>query len=370
MLVYIPSQQHDGLFDEYCDQNCIPITKHSVRRLHNFVESGISNLSHVAVLAVDLSALEDSDSEIVAALTGFRSMYPAACGIVVALEREPDAPLFRQLADAGITNLITADMAGELDQAVIRCFRTEPEPQRSPQPIMPPEVYDAERESPARQERQRPVDTAPPEPPPVFSPQRRRIVPTGRAVSIGICGTHRKIGTTHHALLLCAYLNSIGYRAAYLESNVHNSIGNIDKRYSVNRNEGAGLRQYRGVDMFAGYNIPVVMALKYDFYVHDYGTYQEVSTKEFLSSGIKIIVGGSKAWELPFYLPLFAEMDGYTDLHFILNFTPEEEREVITQLMGIYGGTTYFSGYAPDPFSTGANDDMLQALLESGVNGF
>ena len=403
MLAYIPSQEHESLFDTYCNQNGIPVTKSKVKRLQSFVESSYSNLSHVTVLAVDVSAVADADEEILSALLTFNVMYPNTKIIVVALSRQPGDTLLTRLVDVGIYNIISgASQSPEED--IARCMTvhgisaqesadvylppqpdTEPERQAvagphlpfDPQPVMPENPPEGNF-APERNAKpgirfpkiRIPKHTVPmprhlPEPEPI--PLTRYVKPTGRAVNIGVCGTHRKIGTTHMAVLMCAYLSGTGFQAAYLESNAHKSVEQLDRVHNVSSNHQLGLRQYRGVDLFTGYSIPLVMALKYDFYIYDYGSYQEVDAKEFLSNDVKIVVGGSKPWELPFYLPFFKAIDGYTDLHFIMNFTPEKERGNILRLMGQYAATTHLSGYDPDPFECSRCGEMFERILRGQI---
>lgn len=404
MLIYIPSEQNSGLFDAYCGENAIPFTRHPIRKLSEFVESSISNLTHVTTLAFDLAALDDTDDELISAVMTLQSMYAIRI-IAIALGRQPGNALLGRLFHEGIYNIITAENPEVQRREIAAClsdngmlykdavrFRLqeeekEPEPQkhffRTPKPKAKPkparEILPTppipQSKPPGQKPPLPPIREPPqviPEPAPqviervVYKTEVRRLKQT---VTIGICGTQRRVGTTHQALLLCRFLTESGYQAAYLESNDHGAVEAVNRTYLTNTNHEIGLVQFSQVNLFTGFSLPTVMALKYDFYIFDYGSFEETPLKEFLSGDVKLIVGCTKAWELISYSSIFQALNDYPDVSFLMNFVPEDEQDDIRELMGVYGAKTFFSDYAPSPFSADMNTELYNAIFGEYLTG-
>lgn len=417
MLAYLPSPKNTGLLDYYCNQNGTPIIKHETSSLLHFVEVGMSNLNHVTTLVIDLDALSDSDDEIISAIQSYRILYSGARVVVVALGRQAGDVFLDRLVREGIVNIITGtDEAGQRSE-VAACLSdtgmtlkdsgkylaaplTEEKPPKKrfslPRIRLPTRKEKVETRpvpEPVQQPQSPPPEPQPqpPQPQPVITkvedlpiqpevafftpqPEPATVIPKLPAVhklkqivTVGICGTQRRAGTTHQALMLCSFAAAQGLRAAYMESNAHNMTGYVREYYNTNTNQGVGLTQFSGIDLFSGYSLPVVLALGYDLYVFDYGIVEEVNEKDFLTNDIKVIVGGTKAWELPFYASLFQRYAAYPDLHFIMSFTPPDETEEILALMGRYSATTYFSGYSPSPWECGVNDAIYRKILHDYI---
>jgi len=65
------------------------------------------NLSHYSFVAIDLSALKDTEDEIMEAVMAFKSMYYSRL-IIFAEGMQYSNPLVSRLVEEGIYNIITA----------------------------------------------------------------------------------------------------------------------------------------------------------------------------------------------------------------------------------------------------------------------
>ncbi|MCL2776216.1 MAG: hypothetical protein FWD71_23185, partial [Oscillospiraceae bacterium] len=81
----------------------------------------------------------------------------------------------------------------------------------------------------------------------------------------------------------------------------------------------------------------------------------ETDPEIFLSKDIKIIVGGTKTWEMLPYKGIFWRIGDNWGINFIMSFAPPSEFAEIRGLMG--GFKTYFAEYAPYPFAGNVNLD-------------
>jgi hypothetical protein len=80
-----------------------------------------------------------------------------------------------------------------------------------------------------------------------------------------------------------------------------------------------------------------------------------------LTKDIKIVVGGTKAWEMAAYGDVFEAIDGCRDALFLMNHAPVDEKEGIRSLMS--GNKTYFSEYSPYPFTADANHNTYKEIF-------
>jgi hypothetical protein len=185
-------------------------------------------------------------------------------------------------------------------------------------------------------------------------------------IMVGIVGTEAHIGATHTALLTAKFLASVGFRAAYLETNPRRNLPWLARVYPVSGNEKKHLLQYKGVDMYFEFKFQDIVSAGYDFLVFDFGRCGELEPASFLTKDIQLAVGGMKPWELPAYKTIIDSLRGSRNLRFVVNFAPESERESVRNLLT--GFTTYFTDYAPDPFAAGVNLAMYKDVFADFIS--
>lgn len=180
-------------------------------------------------------------------------------------------------------------------------------------------------------------------------------------IKIGICGAISRIGTTHHSISLAKYLCDNNYKSCYIEANEHNDIKQFAD-WIDNVTFGKNYYEYNKMKMYLRTITQSELGIK-DFYIsiYDFGVLDETNSKAFLECDIKIIVTGSKPWELTSYGRLYAGNTGLKAVNTIMNFVPDSAKD---ELYKLFNETKlYFASYSPDMFST-QNDEIYNLILE------
>lgn len=172
----------------------------------------------------------------------------------------------------------------------------------------------------------------------------------GKTVTVALCGVQPRIGTTTQALQMVAYLQMMGYTAAYVE------LGDQEYIYQMRK-------LYRDITVKDGVvfydRLPLYSDIKslgeiepYDFLVKDYGAMNdpEFNQVSFMEQDIQVICGGVKPNEI-FYMQDLLKKAEYRSAKFIFSFVPPDQKDGILSLMSQRAKDTFFANYNPDPFS-------------------
>lgn len=188
--------------------------------------------------------------------------------------------------------------------------------------------------------------------------------------TIGVAGVCRRIGTTTQAVQITKYLATKGYEACLVEMN-EIKYPNIRQSYngkSANlsyiemcylgfkaerSDEEKGYVRIDGVDLFyKAERLHEILKLGYDFYVYDYGAYNEkyFNKTAFDKDEVQILVCGSDPCELDCLIPI-VDNAGYNSAKLIFSFTDDENAKDICRLFEGLSSRCFFTGDVRDPFS-------------------
>lgn len=176
-----------------------------------------------------------------------------------------------------------------------------------------------------------------------------------QTITIGIVGTQKHIGVTTQALLITKYLSSLANTSAcYIENKNSSGINTLTSYYQdTSYDEKIHRITYEGIEIYTSEgDTAEILSFGYDFLVYDMGDFNNFDNKDiesFIQKDIKIVVSGNKAWETT-YLKQVKDKLGKNDLIFIFNFTPEDEKEIIKDMLKKISEKIYFSEYTPYPF--------------------
>ena len=182
--------------------------------------------------------------------------------------------------------------------------------------------------------------------------------------TIGIAGTIPRIGTTTTSLQLVKYIESRGYNAAYVEINTLKYIEQCEKLYAdVKRDNNKSYLKYNGIRMYVSSNMGEVMSDDYNYIICDYGAVVDPSFNKvsFLEKDLNIFVAGTKANEIECVQPLL-QSPIYREAKYIFNFTPENDKEDIKDMMMDKKDDTYFNVLVADPFDYIHNPEYERLL--------
>ena len=183
--------------------------------------------------------------------------------------------------------------------------------------------------------------------------------------TIGIAGSIKRMGTTTQALQIVKYLLFKGYKAAYYEMNNHKFVLSVAEAYSdVSKDDVDGLVKYQSVDMYyKAEKLKEVQNKDYDYIVYDFGVYSEhdFNKVSFLEKDIQIFVVGSKPDEFSQTYNVIKN-NFYNNVFYIFNFTSENEKKDLLELMEDKSEYTFFADTAKDPFTFG-NPEIYEKMI-------
>lgn len=213
--------------------------------------------------------------------------------------------------------------------------------------------------------------------------------------TVGVAGACHRMGTTTQAFQLVKYLQMKGYKACYIEMNSNRYIdkgttNRLDREISFvqkvkswfeldGENKELGMISCFDIDMFYNQDkIPEVLKKEYDYYVYDYGVYndRDFNKTAFLREDVKIFIVGASPTELD-YTKEIAQNISYGEAKLIFSLTDASEREDLLGLMDqIHTGSieegngfrTYFAEYTPDPFTLTNYEVYEQIIPVEDVN--
>lgn len=338
ILIFVTGDKNAAVFDEICKEENIFVNKiknnQDIKRL---VINNMANFNHCKYFAVDLSAVRNTDGEIIEALQAYSAMYHGNL-IIVAIGHSADDSLLIRLRENGFTNIITEPSTENIKAALYE------QTQAPPIPIVPP--------------------------PSPSMPKIRTIVQEKvvikrlkQHVTISICGSQSRIGTTTQALLLAKFLRNMDAKVCYVELSKNRHISAMAKVYQMNENPERGFVQMEGIDMFYKYDLGYIVSCGYEFIILDWGVFDGSFTQNYITSDVKIVTAGAKAWEMQYLSAVFEGLGEMSGINFIFSFTAPDEQSYIVDMMGKFKDTTYFSEYAPAIMENGKNKEAFSRLL-------
>ncbi|MDI9241909.1 hypothetical protein [Fusibacillus kribbianus] len=301
--------------------------------------SAITKLNNVDSIVIDLSACRDPDDDIISALEALRTLNDKIRIIILAANRYPGDELLTRCFHLGIWNIVQSDDFAVIRNELAVCITTG-------KSFKAASVFkDAKKDKP------------------VLRQEIRRVV---NKVMVGMAGSQERIGTTHHCITLANTLRKRGFLVAVVECNnsaafeaVRSSFDEplIDGRY-FNLN---GVDYYPAPDPQpdSGHaaHLAEIIAKSYNFVIADFGKYNSCDLVTYHKSEIKLLICGSRPWELAKVNDTFHIQGTLDSLHFCFNFvSPENEKGIREGMAGI--DRVHFLPYTQDPFYEGSFPDV------------
>jgi len=436
--IYLTASR-ERLLDNVATRHLLGLDVIRSNSLESFMQSHAHNIAHVRLLFVDLSELFDSNDEIVEALNTLKILNNKLRIIILAdnlsenfTTRQDLSELFRRICAKGVYDILVS-LSDEVIDHSINIGMTEDEARTAftPRPKANPEQKSYVSEghkavaSLFRGDRQEPTQSIPhltPQHDPraitsSTSQQNSRCTlqsgsdchtqvnsytqvkgsnkmqthdtatPTIRAnkefrkfnpyVSVGVCGTGNRVGTTHNTLKIVRFLKDIGFRVCYVEAHgkphgISDIVTIKDHYTNVSTDQRKSLLQVAGLNLFhTGFDMVQIMADKYDFYVFDLGILSKSNINQFLMRDIMVLVSGSKPWELSSLQSsltiLGADKFVKSPAHVIMNFSQKTERARLLEFVGQASLDTHFAEYAPSPFEGGENAEIYKRIFREYI---
>lgn len=186
------------------------------------------------------------------------------------------------------------------------------------------------------------------------------------SLSIAIAGTQHRIGTTHLALLITAYLNKSGKKAFYLERNDSNHILEILNRYQSIKTAD-GYYQVHNLNIIPKYAINSLSIQDNPFVtILDYGCVKECNLEDFKKADIRLIVAGAREWELGATEDVLKRFSGEKNIKYLFNFLDGNQFRSISKHMEQLDASRI--PYEPNLFHN-KSSDYLDDFIANLMNG-
>lgn len=314
-LVYEPQIEEDQDFNKYVKQN-------------------LMNLTGIDCLILDTSVCLNTDEELLSALEMIRTMYDAIRLIIFAPYKVTGDKFLTSCLAMGITNIINTDDFNEIRDQLKYC-------------IQKGMTYrDAVKYKESHPDK-------------VIVKHVRRTV---NKRMIGVAGAESNIGVTHSAIVLANYFRKKGFMVALAEVNDSGAFKEICEDFEESMFDD-GYYTMNGVDFYPDMihqdtetkmdeeKMQVLQTRSYNVIILDFGVYSGQNREAFERCEDKIIIAGSKSWELEAVNRIFANAskDVLLKYVFCFNFTVRREYEAIRKGMGELQ-SVHFLKYSEDPF--------------------
>lgn len=336
MVLYLSSVTHTNLLDFIWKQEEeLPIKKLVGKfSLKKFVLYDMRNFTHVSELVLDRIALEDSDEEIGEAIEEFLMMYQARITIVYE-GLKAEALLFQTLLAHGVTNFVCDKEIAGIQEELRECLSEKG---------MTKYCNKIEKEI---QQEQMENQTY------TFDCTNIRIV---------LLSSESRMGVTTTAMSLCSWLQSVGASVCYVEENFSNHLELLAKSYGMEE-EGQGW-QFEQVRYQK--NEPKET---FHFIVYDVGSDWECKQELVEKADELLLLGGTKAYELPFTGRLQRKLYG-AEAYVLCPFVAEEQREDIRQLLENEQQQVLFLEYQPEPTIIAVgNKKVFETIIKKYITG-
>lgn len=142
-----------------------------------------------------------------------------------------------------------------------------------------------------------------------------------KELSISVAGAQTHIGTTHVSLLLCSWLQKNKIPCIYVECNSTNAVKQLWNK--SNYNSELGLYEYNGIPILPhglDSNLNLDKWYKNMVTVLDYGALTRENLEIFQEGNLKLLVHGSKPYEMEPYQQCLSMITRYDQTYFLNNF--------------------------------------------------
>lgn len=292
-----------------------------------YTKNHIAKLDGIDKLIVDLSVCKNTNDEIIMALEMLRSLYDELRIIILAPYLETGNELLMRCFTIGILNIVNTNDFNEIRKELQECIEKGKKFKDS---VKYKDVKTEKLEI------------------------KHEIKKTVNNHLIGISGSEHRIGITHTAILLANFFRQKGFMVALLELNDSRAFSSIQEGFEEKEYED-GYFTLNGIDFYKEADlrkIGEVMEKSYNFILIDFGEYEKCDILTFHKCSEKIIVCGSKPWEIENVNKIFEAEDQEIIKNYIFyfNFSLEREREDIKKGMSVLKNV-YFLEINNDLFS-------------------
>ena len=334
MILYLSSTQHTNLLDFtgfYEPDSEMPVKKMVGNFvLKQFVVYDMRSFAHFTDVVLDRLAFGDTDEEFAQAIEEFLTMYSARVTVICEGLTQAD-PLFRALLDSGVGNIVCDTEIGEIQQEIRECLCDQGMTRY------------AAKERPARAGGQEHFRFG------------------CKNVTVAVVGSQPRIGTTTAAVGLCTWLARVGASVCYVEAHAGDHLAALARGYEMEA-ETAGW-QFEGVHYRS-----VEPKKDVNFVVYDLGSNFAEKRELLENADIKLLVCGTKPYELGFTVRLQASFAGI-HIYLLCPFVAEGMKDDLAEALQNDYHKVMFSEYQPELTDSDCNGKQYKNLIARYIAG-
>jgi len=313
-----------------------------IKDLQDFSIRELQNLSSFKYLILDITNRKEKEETIIKSVVAMKSMHSIRIIILATGYKEGDS-ILSKLFREGIYNFVIGDNYQKQEEEFKKCLSTEGNDYKD---AIRFRVEDINIKGKNKV---------------IIKKEYKKLK---QLLTVAVVGTQKHIGTTTQAFLLCKFFNERGLKACYVCANNSKDIEEL--RENTGKEINNGMFQYNGIDIYDKNEKISAMSYGYDVYIYDYGILTDDNLESIIKNDKRIIVGGSKLWEINNLFVAIAKLKELEDVHFIISHCPAEDKNALSSNMDIYKKNTHFSEYSPNPFEM-KNTEIYQSIFKDNV---
>lgn len=330
MVYYISSPNYQPMINKILtetDQVCSGKMVGEQQFFKKFVKENITIFEHVEILILDLTALADTDEEIMQGIDSIKIMDYQIRFVILAPYRNEGDRLLKKCFYAGIYDLIVTDEYLELSQQLTHCIT---EGMRYKDALMFRDLAEA------------------------AEPKGESLAV--QKIIVGVAGAGVRAGCTHGSIIIANYLRKQNQMTAVMEMNPKKAFQTFCEAQKA-KIFNEGYFSINGVDFYSECDKERVISVSgklYNFIVLDFGNYYEADKVLFNRSDVRIIYSGTKPWELGNLKQLFEDQEEEVlkKYHFCFLGTTSNklQKDIIEHMQPLEN--IWFPEYQEDPFTS------------------
>lgn len=297
--------------------------------LLKYIKENFVTFSSLETIIIDLSAVKDTDEEIVQSFDMLRIMNHETKIIILASNRYEGDDVLTKAFQMSIYNIVVSDDFLEIKNELIYCLK---EGMQYKDAIQFKDSKSHEK-----------VVT------------KTEIKQTVNKVMIGLAGSEKRIGVTHNSIILANFLRKKGFMVALCEYNQSKAFDSICSSFEEKMFDNSYFSQ-EGVDFYPNIDtdkLGSVLGKSYNFILIDFGTFSSCDRITFNKCDSRFIISGAKPWEAENLNSVFelASLDTLKLYNFYFNFVVNKLRADVKSGMDELENV-YFLNYNEDPFTS------------------
>lgn len=179
--------------------------------------------------------------------------------------------------------------------------------------------------------------------------------------TIAVAGTQERVGVTHLSLQIAQYLKLHKKVCLYEELNSSNDVKKIYERHG-NYNHNEDIYNIKGIIMKPFGSKVDISDEKYNYIIKDFSILREDNMEEFLKCDIRILILGTKEWEISESEKKLSLLTDYTNIRFVFNYIDGKTFKYMCRNMKRC--ECYRMPYEPNIFYISKKDKIIDFISE------